>query len=376
MKRTTTAAALAGAFSLGGIPGVAQSGSSGEVDLYAQVHAGLNHFSYEDSSEVTRLTDQGRSRLGVAGRQPLDGEWAAIGQLEWAVGPHLGEDDFSRRISYVGVDGPYGEVAVGAVHAAYKTLGGVRWDPLVTTELQQRRTGGMSGGSFGHNDFVDRAVQYVSPELAGWQLHAQIGTEDDNQDRTDNEDADQAMQQGDVILGVDYTGLPDWQFVAAVMHLDEPFTDVDEDGDTNWKVGARWSPDDFSLAYQYESVEIISGPAGAGRIDNLDDDATNRVGGGEGRFSDAVNHHALIGTYEQGRNTWVLALGHADADGDDEDVTSVTGALVHRPHADFRVYAGVQHQAFDDEIGQVGDAEDDYLTTYAIGARYDFGATF
>ncbi|MCC3750050.1 MAG: porin [Halorhodospira halophila] len=381
MKRTTTAAVLAGAFSLGGIPWVAQSGSA-EVDLYGQVHAGLNHFSYEDASDVTQFTDQGRTRLGVAGRQLLDGDWAAIGQLEWAVGPHLGEDNLSRRISYVGVDGPYGEVVVGAVHAAYKTLGGVRWDPLVTTELQQRRTGGMSGGSFGHNDFVDRAVQYVSPELAGWQLHAQIGTEDDNQDRTDDGDADPAMRQGDVILGADYTGLPDWQFIAAVMHLDEPFTDVDDvdDGDTNWKVGARWSPDAFSLAYQYESAEIIRGPAGAGRIDNLRGDDSNRVDGddedGIGVFTDSVDHHALIGTYEQGRNTWVLAFGHADADGDDEDVTSVTGALVHRPHADFRVYAGVQHQAFDDAIGRAGDAEDDYLTTYAIGARYDFGATF
>ena len=143
-------------------------------------------------------------------------------------------------------------------------------------------------------------------------------------------------------------------------------------------MGARWSPDAFSRAYQYEAVEIIRGPAGTGRIDNLVDDDSNRVDGDgdDALFTDSVDHHALIGTYEQGRNTWVLALGHADADGDDEDVTSVTGALVHRPHADFRVYAGVQHQAFDEGIGQVGDAEDDYLTTYAVGARYDFGATF
>ncbi|ABM62711.1 porin [Halorhodospira halophila] len=393
MRRTSTVAAVAGLFAWGGAASAAQAG---EVSLYGQVHAGLHQFAYEDSSDVTKFTDQGRTRWGVSGQQPLDDEWTAIGQLEWSASPHLGDDDFSRRISYVGVDSPYGELVVGTVHAAYKTLGGVRWDPLVATELQQRRTGGMSGGSFGHNDFVNRAVQYVSPEMAGLQLHAQIGVEDDNQDRTlsspDPGDADQDLQQGDVILGASYLGLPDWHFIAAVMHLDERFTDVDDvdDGDTNWKVGARWAPDAFSLAYQYESVEIIRGPGGAGRIDNLVGDPSNRVDGEsttdddpafyDGRFTDAVDHHALIGTYQQGRNQWVLALGHADADGDDEDVSSITGAVVHQPHEDFRVYAGVQYQSFDDAIGSAGEdpdeAADDHLTTYAIGARYDFGATF
>ena len=379
MSRTRTVAAVAGLLGFAGAPWVAQAG---ELTLFGQIHAGLNHFDYEHAADVTKLTDQGRTRWGISGIQPLDGDWRVIGQLEWGAETHLGEPESSRRISFLGVDGPYGEVAVGLLHGAYKILGGVRWDPLVTTELQQRRTGGMAGGSFGQNDYVNRAIQYVSPELAGLQLHAQIGVEDDNQVRTTDDpddDFDSDLQQGDVILGADYTGLPDWQFIAAVVHLDEPFTGVDEvgDGDTNWKAGARWAPERFSLAYQYESVEIVRGPAGTGRIDNLVDDPSNRVGGGEARFTDAVDHHALIGTYEQGHNTWVLALGHADADADDEDVDTVTGALVHRPHANFRVYAGVQHQSFGDAIGEAEDsAADTHLTTYAVGARYDFGATF
>ena len=372
--RRATAVIFAGVAGLA--PWAAQAGT---FSAYGQVHAGVSHFSYDDSDSVTEVTDQGRTRVGIAGSQPLDGGWSAVGQLEWNTTPHLGDGELSRRSAYVGVDGPFGKVSLGSHHAAYKVTGGVRWDPLVTTELQQRRSGGMSGGSFGQNSFVDRSIEYISPVQQGFQVQAQLGVADDGGDgRIRDDDGDADLQAGDAIVGVSYTGLPDWELIASAIHLDEPYNDDDDlDGDTNWKLGARWAPEGYSVAYQFEDVEIIRGPSGQGRIDNLVDDAENRQGGEDSqRFSEPVHHHALIGTWEQGRNTWVLALSHTDADADEEDVSAVTGALVHQPHEDFRIYGGIQHQAFDDDIGAVNDASDDSLTTVSLGARYDFGATF
>ncbi|MFW6277935.1 MAG: porin, partial [Halorhodospira sp.] len=353
MRRAKPALVLSGIVGL--LPWGAQAS---EVSLYGQVHAGLNTFSYDDSKRVTEITGQGRTWVGFSGSTPLENGWDAIGTLEWNTFPHLGESGFKRRASYVGVATPYGEAVIGSVAAAYKMGGGVGWDPLVTTELQQRRSGGMSGGAFGHNSFVDRAIQYTSPELNGFKLQLQLGTEENNDSRTvadpSEGDADAELQQGDALASVRYTGIPDWDLIAAAVRLDEPYTEVDgvDDGDTSWKLGARWAPEGYSLAYQYESVEIIRGPGGAGRIDNLVGDPDNRVDGEDdgkfrdGRFMDAVDHHALIGTYEQGRNTWVLGLSHADADAREEDVSAVTAALVHQPAPSFRLYAGVQHQAF------------------------------
>ncbi|AKJ95661.1 hypothetical protein TVD_09960 [Thioalkalivibrio versutus] len=351
MKKQILAVAVAGAFA---IPALASAETS--TTLYGQMHAGLTHWNYDNLDNEEDMTDQGRTRIGVRSSTDLGNGMNAFARFEWSASPHLGGSGLGRRQSHIGMDGDFGQIAIGSFHSVHKQHGGTGWDPLVTTELQARRTGGMAGGNFGTNSFVDKGIQYKSPQLGPVTLTAQTGFSDNNAPGRQGDGTD--LQMGDFALGA-HVDLGAFELIAAYTKLDEPFSTAPNDDDVNWKVGGRWSDGPFSVAYQYEDIGILSSGGGAARIDHA-------MGvGNHMTVTDAHKHHYLVGTYSMGRNNFVLSFGHLDADSSDQDVTTVTGAVVHRLNSAFRVYAGLQHMDLDSNIG------DDQIKVSA-GARFDF----
>lgn len=331
-----------------------------EVTVYAQVHQGLTHFNFDEADSTEQITDRGRNRFGINARQDIGAGMHAFGRLEEKVdfsGTGGGDSIFNgRRQSHVGFGGDWGSLAVGTFHGTNKQYGGTAWDPMVTTDLEQRRAGGQAGGAFGTNDFVTNAIEYRSPSINGFSFSAQTGFND-----VDDRDAS-SLIQGDFSVGASYE-MDDFEFIAAVTVLDEEFEVNENDDDTNFKLGVKWDSGPLSVWYVYEDVGILGSTGGAAQIDHA-------MGFGmHANFDDSHAHHFLGTTYTVGQNTFYGGLGHTDADGDDQDVTNITAAIIHRPTGQFRLYAGIQYQDFDMDVHES-------TMKLSAGARYDFSGTF
>ena len=122
--------------------------------------------------EDVGVTDNKRGRLGVKGSEDLGGGLKGIYKYEWQVDTtDMSTNDKGNhtngREAFVGLKGGFGQIELGRVKAAYKYYGGVKYDPFVTTELEARRYGGMSTGSFGHNSFLSDTLAGIQ-EIASW----------------------------------------------------------------------------------------------------------------------------------------------------------------------------------------------------------------
>ena len=343
-----------------------------ELTLYGQIGAGVSGFAYDDSDDHSAMTDRARSRVGLRFGTDIDDQLRAIGQFEWNVnaitGGDRGEDVFLRRQTFVGLAHDFGELTLGAHQAAYGVTAGTSWDPMVTTEFEQRRTGGMAGGIYGHNSFVDRTVQYRSPRIAGAQLLLQTGVDTTLEQYAGQRDGN----VGDVIGALSFQH-GDIELVAAAVKIDRIDREIENNDDTNIKFGARWANDTWSLAIQHENIGILEGAARAARVDNL------RGFGEHAVFTDSHSHLWVGTTYTRGKNMLYLGLAQVRSDADDEDLSLITLAAEHRPVPNFRLYAGVQQARYDENLGLLVDngetlAENERLLKFGIGARYDFSA--
>ena len=345
-----------------------------DVTLYGQIGAGVSGFAYDDSDDQSAMTDRARSRVGLQFGTDIDDHLRAIGQFEWNVnaltGGDRGNDVFVRRQTFVGLAHDLGELTLGAHQAAYGFTGGTSWDPMVTTEFEQRRTGGMAGGIYGQNSFVDRTVQYRSPRVAGLQLVLQTGVDTTIEQYPGQRDGN----AGDLIGALNFRR-GEFEFVAATVKIGRIDREIEDNDDTNTKLGVRWANETWSVAVQHESIGILEGAARAARVDNL------RGFGEHAPFTDSHSHLWFGTTYTRGKNMLYLGLAQARSDADDEDLSLVTLAAEHRPIPNFRLYAGVQQARYDENLGRLTDggdilAENEKLLKFGIGARYDFSANF
>lgn len=122
---------------------------------------GLAHFEFRVDTTGVCESEAGGSTCGVTGGTTLTDDTGANVREKW-----------------VGLKAPWGTVKAGSVRSPYKYAGGVLLDTFVTTNLEARGTGGMSGGVFGHNNFVDNAVSYNSPSMAGVTINVTYSFDD------------------------------------------------------------------------------------------------------------------------------------------------------------------------------------------------------
>lgn len=152
---------------------VAPAAAMAGVTVYG--HAQVEVASYSEDSagsgkDGVAVEDNARGRVGVKASEDLGNGLKAIAQFEWKANTVTNNADntskaaLTGRVSQVGLTGSFGTFVMGNLKSPYKYTGGVKYDPFVTTSLEARKNGGMTGGSLGHNGFVSSLVAYASPK--------------------------------------------------------------------------------------------------------------------------------------------------------------------------------------------------------------------
>jgi len=154
---------------------------SADVSVYGSANVELA--SYQDKrpegvapppdyQDGLRIEDNTRGRFGIKAAEDLGGGVSSFARFEWELNTVTNTSSgavdgtnpsLTGRMAYVGLAGRFGAVSAGNLKSPYKYTGGVKYDPFVTTSLEARGNGGMTGGEFGHEDFLDKMVAYESP---------------------------------------------------------------------------------------------------------------------------------------------------------------------------------------------------------------------
>ena len=341
-----------------------------ELDFFGRVSLNLYHLDAEDQHSTSVVDDKSlNSRLGASFQQNLGNGLVGFGKTEWNFQPSDAESFAQQRDTFVGIRGGWGQVALGTFHGAYKITGGVLWDPMITTPIESRRQAGMAGGAYGHNAFMRRMVEYRTPSLNGFRGILQYGF--------DRRDTSTPGSYGDVNLSVQYvTG--DWDFIGAYVNADS-----EESGEnTNWKIGAKWSPGSWTLAAQYEEVEIrkgghridfanvLKGSDGSRPTTALNFITAGQEAAGDAGLNTDTSHLFLRASRRYGVHEFHGILGHMDAsDLGKRDITAYTLGYTRWFSPTFRFLGGIQFQ----DRGSDWDSGD--LTIVTAGLRYDFAAS-
>lgn len=335
----------------------AAGAQAAEFRVYGKLHAGYAQLDSGTGGNTAIVNDErGNSRLGVDVQHPVGDNVGGIGRIELGFDPTFGDDDdpVSMREAWVGLQGNVGRLTLGRIGSAYKTTGGTGWDPMNSTLLQQRRTGGASGGEFGHNGYVNRAVEYLTPALAGLQLKVQLGLDKRNDGGND----------GNYTVGLSYREGP-WELIGAWARDDS----APSGESRNWKTGIRYAAAEGSLLYRYEDVKIrdrldLAAPAGD---DGLPDGDLFDLADLDSYALAFNTRHHLVGLQQNytGGRLW-LAVGYMNASEDDFDVVSYTASWTWLISDALSWYVGYQHQ--DRDRGY----ETGRLNVLASGLTLDF----
>lgn len=151
-----------------------------DVSIYGSANVELGSYQDQrpeaeqtDDFKTLRLEDNTRGRFGIKASEDLGRGVSSLARFEWEVStttntsPAAPEDSnvsLTGRMSYVGVAGKLGSALAGNLMSPYKYTGGVKYDPFVTTALEARGNGGMTGGPLGHEDFLKKTVGYELPK--------------------------------------------------------------------------------------------------------------------------------------------------------------------------------------------------------------------
>jgi len=209
--------------------------------------------------EDVGVTDNKRGRLGVKGDEDLGGGLKAIYKYEWQVDTAdqstttAGSDPIhtNGREAFVGLKGGFGQIELGRLKSAYKYYGGVKYDPFVTTEMEARRYGGMSTGSFGHNSFLSDTLAYQGKF---GMVSMRITYNLDEQANTD----------GDYTAGLKF-GSKAWEAGIALAHDDNGSTAADDAYDA-LKVFGKVKFGNMAVRGQYEMTEDENGTTANGNV--------------------------------------------------------------------------------------------------------------
>jgi len=330
------------------------------ADAFVYGHAQVEVASYSEDStgsgkDGVALEDNSRGRVGVKASEDLGNGLKAIAQFEWkadttdndvgkcstsavidetVTGTDVNGDgdmtdtaakvscssgfSLSGRVAQVGLSGGFGTFVMGNLKSPYKYTGGVKYDPFVATSLEARRNGGMTGGAFGHNSFVNDLIAYASPKGP---VTASIGygpSEDD----------------GLVVFDLKYSQGGMEAFVAYLDAGDRISGGApgDDSAYTATKVGGQWKSGSHKISAQYEMTE--------------EKDA------GGAKFEPTV---LFLGyQMKMGKNTFALQYGDTDPDTTADNTTYVALGVIHKMSKTTRVFAGYRDTSDVENVVSVG----------------------
>ena len=201
------------------------------------------------------------------------------------VGDSNAAGGMTGRDSYVGLAGGWGAVLAGTLSTPYKSST-VGWDPFVTTSMQARGSGGMSDAQ---NGYASNALAYAG-SFGGVKVVAAMvldegqtklngdGSVDSTAKTTNGKNAISFSVNapvGPVELAVAYVdaskfsdiknlGLSDTAAIAQLFPKDGSGAQINSlDTLTATKVGVKWNSGPWTVAGQYEMLELKSYTGGA-----------------------------------------------------------------------------------------------------------------
>lgn len=274
-----------------------------------------------------RLDDTNLGRAGFKVTHDLGDGMTALAGAEWKidfsdnnVNTAASETPFSQRESYIGLKAGWGTIQAGNLASPYKMTGGCKYDAFITTLLEARNNGGMSGGAYGHNSFISKTVAYHTPKLLGgltaWALY-----------RPDTADAGGRGSDDDISMSVSYAQ-PTWEaFVATVS---QSSTHIERA-----KLGGKAMLGNHTLLAQYEKTDATV------------DSTTYFLG-----YNLKIN-----------KTTLVIQGGRTDLDkGTDTDYLAV--GAIHNLTSKFRLFGGYRNT-------ESGASDVDVIS---VGMRMDFNS--
>ena len=285
----------------------------------------------------TQMGDaNGMSRWGIDGSKDLGNGMKAIGRYAFKMNPSDGSGGgiSGARDQWVGLKGGWGAIILGRQPTPYKMNGGVKWDPYVATFMQARAGGGMSGGAYGHESFVNDVMTYASPKFAG--IKFQVGYVPDQTSGND----------GTLTAG----GTGTWgpiDVIAAYTAKNNEGADDTKQG----KVGVRYKGNGLTAAIQYEDVDSVGGI-------KVNGNKLTTVGAGSILF--------LNLGYKFGNTLIAGNWGTVDAD---NVTTGVAGQDVDYWAIGARYYFAKKVSTY---IGYANTKTDTDYSMFGAGLRYDF----
>ena len=312
--------------------------------------------------------------IGFKGSEDLGNGLKAIFYLDFQFDTfNRDSTSFTDRDQWLGLAGNFGQVRAGTISTGYKSHGAMI-DPLYRTAAQGR-TSGMQ--SFLHNNAgedgqgrADNTVRWDSPDWNGLKVIAHYTLDSNEKDgnvsptNLKGEEDDDAYgigaqyKNGGILVFADYlTNNSDDQ--------DNPNGDL-----TAWKVGGKYTLNNFAFMGQYESIE---------------DGFSLGIDNGK----QEVEMWHLGGSYTMGNNMIYAGYGSAEASdllnslpSDGSDQTAYTVAGTHSLSKRTMIYAAYNHIEQDNDTGinailtaapgvgkVVNDPEQDL---FAIGMKHKF----
>ena len=330
MNKKIIAAAVAAAFV------AAAPAAQAEIKAYSMVQFELTDFDRDGSaSDNLAVTDNQRGRFGFKGGHDLGGGLKSFAMVEFDFEGGNRDAEFGGtgngtriREANAGLKGAFGSIALGTVKSAYKYTGGVKYDPYVATQLEQRGRGGMSSGTTGHNAFLNNAFQYnIKAGMA--KIHATYSLDDTDRDSgTENND------DGELSLGVAF-------------------------GNKKWEAGAAYYDQGLSVdAEGVEALKIFGKISFAGmhtilaQFENVEEAGT------------AESDYIMIG-YQLKLGKGMISLYYGERDRNTaNDQENITLGYTHKFNKKSRVWAG--YQAYDEAGGSTNDVD-----RLSLGIRVD-----
>lgn len=284
-----------------------------------------------------KMTDNKRGRLGIKGSEDLGNGLQAIYQFEWQIDTPTGDIGDGSRIGMVGLKGGFGTFEAGRIKAPYKYTGGVTYDPFVTTYLEARGSGGMSGSDMGHNSFWDNSVAYKN-DFGKVNVWVTYGVDGGN-GGTDTGNS------GDLSASVKYADDSYEVFVSTVMDADtsDAGTADNDLAYTANKVGGQYKMGNHTLSAQYEMITN-----------------ENATGTDEGSTVAFLGYQMKMGA-----TSLVAQLGQTADDDTTNDVNYMALGAIHKLSKKTRVFAGYRNSV-------QNDAADSSFTAITAGLRIDF----
>ncbi|TDY04274.1 porin [Thiohalophilus thiocyanatoxydans] len=294
---------------------------------------GVGRTEVADGESGLKMKDNKRGRLGVKGSEDLGGGLSALYNFEWQVNTTTGGLTDGQRVGMVGLKGDFGTFEAGRIKAAYKYSGGVKYDPFVTTYMEARRSGGMSGGAFGHNSFWNNSIAYKN-NFGNMSLWINYGVDEgDAGPDAAGDDATSAGNSGDISAALKYNSGNIEAYVAMATDdktsSGDPATYTGESYDAV-KVGGQWKAGPHAISGQYEMTDS---------------------GGANGEADIMFLGYQM----KMGKNAFVAQLGQTDHDVDDNDVDYMAVGMIHHFSKKTRAFVGYRNSDQDngDEISAV-----------------------